>query len=152
MLFSIFLQFISSCLQSPSSIAAFRDRVFNGVVWSMLEVYFFPSEIFELFSGKTHVFGRSFIFHTFVCNHGALNLRLNVVAWPTSVTMSWPARITLKLKTSGLDVSVLVWQISNCFDLIFFFNFFHFFPSGCKVRRQFLHLGAMSFTGLFGRG
>ena len=49
---------------------------------------FFGLKFSNCFPVKTHVFGRSFIFCTFVCNHGALNLRLHVVALPASVTMS----------------------------------------------------------------
>ena len=55
--FSWFLQFISSWLQGPSSIVAFRGHVCDGVVWSELEVYFifFSSEIFKRFFRETPV-------------------------------------------------------------------------------------------------
>ena len=48
----------------------------------------FWSEIVKWLLGATHVFGRNFTFCTFVCNHGALNLCVHVVALPASVTMS----------------------------------------------------------------
>ena len=58
-----------------------------------------------------------------VCNHGALNLCLHVVALPASLAMSWPAEITQKLNRSGLENLVLVLQSSNSFLLNAFFNF-----------------------------
>ena len=39
------------------------------------------------------ILGRSFTFCTFECNHGALNLRLQVLALPASVTMARPTKL-----------------------------------------------------------
>ena len=121
--FSSFVEFNSSWLQGPSSFVVIRGRAFHGVIWSKLEMYFFPLNSLNCFPVKTNVFGRSFNLCTFVCNHGALNLRLHVVALPASVTMSWPAETTLKLNRSGPDFLVLVLQSSNSFNLNAFFNF-----------------------------
>ena len=63
--FSIFLLFISSWLQGPPWIVAFRGRVFHWVVWSRLEVFFFRLKSSIFFPVRTHVFGRSFIFCNF---------------------------------------------------------------------------------------
>ena len=52
-----------------------------------------------------------------VCKEGALKLRLHVVALLASVTMSWPAKTTLKLNTSALDFLALVLQSSNSLDM-----------------------------------
>ena len=62
----------------------------NGVVWSRLKVFFmfFRLKSSNGFHVETHVFERFFIFCTFVRNHGALILRMHVVAMPASVTMS----------------------------------------------------------------
>ena len=79
------------------------------------------------FPVKTLVFERYFLFCTFVCNHWDLKLRLHLVAVPASVTLSWLAKTTKKLNTSGVDSLVLVLQKSNNFNLNAFFNF----PSVC---------------------
>ena len=72
----------------------FRSEASNG----------FPvkSVFSENFSVKL-IFGRSFIFCTFVCNHGVLNLRLQVLALPASVTMAQPTKTSQKLKIYRLD-------------------------------------------------
>ena len=70
-------------------------------------------------------------FVLFVWNHGALNLRLHVVALPASVTMSWPAKTTKKveqvrtwlLNSSLAKFLILVLQSSNSLNLNAFFNF-----------------------------
>ena len=59
-----FLQFllflISSCLQGPSLIVAFKGRVFFGFVWRRLEVYCVCRLQFSNgFPIETHVFGKS---------------------------------------------------------------------------------------------
>ena len=83
--FSIFLLFISSWLQGPSSIVALRGRVFQGVDWSGLQV-FFSFEIFKQFLRETHF--RKFLHFLYFCfNYGALNLHLHMVALSESVTM-----------------------------------------------------------------
>ena len=75
--------------------------------------------------------GPSFFVHS-VCNHGALKLRLHVVALPASLVLSWLAEITLKLNRSGLDFLVLDLQSSNSFILNDFFHFcFCLFPPAC---------------------
>ena len=56
------------------------------------------------FSVKTHVFERSFIFYTFVCKHGALHLRLQVLALSASVTMARPTNSSQKLNIYCLDL------------------------------------------------
>ena len=38
--FSTILQYLSSWFQNPLSNGAFEGRLFHGVVWSRLEVYF----------------------------------------------------------------------------------------------------------------
>ena len=65
---SILPQLTSFRLQGPSSVPAFRGHVFHGVVWLKLEMFFVfaSSEIFKLFSDKTHVFERYFIFCIFL--------------------------------------------------------------------------------------
>ena len=50
------------------------------------------------------IFGRCFIFCTFVCNHGALNLRLQVLALPAAVTMARPTKTSQKLNIYRLDL------------------------------------------------
>ena len=85
--FSFFLQFISSWFQVPSSIVAVKGRVFHGIVWSRLEVYIILSEIFKLFIRESHFRKAIYFFVVFVCNDGALNLHLHVVAQLLSVTM-----------------------------------------------------------------
>ena len=78
---------------------------------------FYRPESSNFFPVKTHVFESPCIFYTFVCKHGALHLRLHVVALPASVTMSWPAKITAKLNMSGLD-----FLVPNSFDVNAFFQ------------------------------
>ena len=90
----------------------------------------------------------SSLFVVFVFNDGALNLRLRVVVLPASVTMSWPAKTTQKLNTSGLDFLVLVLQSSNSFDLNAFFHvLFSLFLTVYKGDYQLLFLGAVCSTG-----
>ena len=61
----------SSWLQGPSPIVAFKGRVFHGVVWSRLEVFFFRLKSSNCFHVETHIFGRSFIFCYFcLCLYG----------------------------------------------------------------------------------
>ena len=68
-------------------------RECHGVVWFRLEKYcFFPSEILKRLSRKTH-FRKALQFCTFVCNHGALKLRPQVLALPALVTMARPKRL-----------------------------------------------------------
>ena len=57
-----------------------------------------------------------------VCNHGALKLRLHVVALPASLATSWPSEITKNVSRSGFDFFVLVLQSSNSFILNASFN------------------------------
>ena len=99
--FSIFLQFISSWLQGPSSIAAFRCRVFHGVVWLRLEVYiiFFSDKIFKRFFREAHF--RSSFFCIFAFNHGALNLRLQALALPELYDISHRRHFTPGHATPG---------------------------------------------------
>ena len=94
------------------------------------------------------IFGRSFIFCTFVCNHGALFLRLHVVALPASVTMSWPAKTTWKLNRSRLGFLVLVLQNSNNFNQCFFQICFSFLLPGYMVH----FVGVMCFLCFVFRG
>ena len=96
--FNIFLPIHK--LQGPSSVVSFNRRVFQGVVWSRLEVYFFHLKSSNRFSVKL-IFGRSFIFCTFVCNHGAFILRLSA-----SVTMERPAKTLQKMNINRLDLRV----------------------------------------------
>ena len=58
-----------------------------------------------------------------VCNHGASKARLHMVALSASLAVSWPAEITWKLNSSGLNFLVLVLQSSNSFILNAFFKF-----------------------------
>ena len=111
--------------------------------------WFFGLKFSKCFPVKTHVFGRAFNFCTFVRNHGALNLRLHVVALPASVTMSWPAETTEKLHRSGLDFLVLVLQISSSFNEWFFQFCFSLFLTGCMVHVQFLPSGSSGSFVLF---
>ena len=132
--FPIFLRFFSSWLQGPSSIVAFRGRVFHGVVWSRLKsVLYFVRNRQTFFPWKSFSEGPP-IFALFVCNDGALILRLHVIAVPASLTLSLPAKTTKKLNMSGLDFSVLVLQRSNSFYLeaIFFSIFLRFRSSWLK--------------------
>ena len=64
--------------------------MFNGVDLSRLKVFliFFRLKSSNGFHVKTHIFESFFIFCTFVRHHGALILRLHVVALPASATMS----------------------------------------------------------------
>ena len=65
--------------------------------------------------------------------------------------MSWPAKTTAKLNTSGLDFLALVLQISNSFDLKAFFQVsFSLILTVYKGNIQLLFLGAVCSTGLFG--
>ena len=66
--------------------------------------------------------GPSFFLRS-VCNHGALKLRLHVVALSSSLAMAWSAEFTKNSNRSGLDFSLLVLQSSNSFILNAFFNF-----------------------------
>ena len=106
--FFAFLQFISSWLQSSSWIVAFRVPVCQGVVWFRLEVYFFRLKSSNGFPVKL-IFGRSF-FCTFVCSHGALILRLQVLALSASVTMARPAKTSQKLNINRLDLRVRIFR------------------------------------------
>ena len=81
--------------------------------------------------------GRSFIF-VFVFSDGVLNLRLHVVALPASVTMSWPAKTTLKLNGSGLGFLDLVLQSSDSFIPNAVFQFWFSFFSVYDVHVQLL--------------
>ena len=74
------------------------------------------------FPDQTPIFGRSFIFCTFVWNDASLNFRLQVVTLPASLTLSWPAKTAKKSNMSGVDFLPLVLQSSNSFDLKAFFK------------------------------
>ena len=74
-----------------------------------------------------------------------------MVALLASVTLSWPAKTTQKLNTSGLDFLALVLQSSNSFDLKAFFQvLFSLILTVNKGSIQMLFLGAVCSTGLFG--
>ena len=59
-----------------------------------VQVLSFWSELFKGFLGETHVFGKTFIFCTFLCNGRALNILRHVVDLSVSLTMSAPAETT----------------------------------------------------------
>ena len=99
--------------------------MFHGVVCSRLKGYLFYIFLLKSSNGffEKLMFskGPSF-FVNFVCNYEALNLRPHVVDLLSSLTMSWPAKITSKLNMSGLDFLVPVLQSSNSFDRNAFFQ------------------------------
>ena len=97
--------------------------MFHGFVWSRVRsVFYFVWCRQTVFPWKSLSEGPPF-FVLFVSNDGVLNLRPHVVAMLSSVTMSWPAKITSKLSMSGLDFSVPVLQSSNHLIWMLFFNF-----------------------------
>ena len=125
MLFSIFIQLISSWLHGSCSVFA------PGVLWFFCFVLHGRSGIFEFFCLKSSNCSSlklilsvdpSFFVRS-VCYNGALELRLHVIALPASLDMSWLAEITKKLKRSWLDFLVLVLQRPNSFILNASFNF-----------------------------
>ena len=59
-----------------------------------LNVLSFWSEIIKRLLGETNVFRRTFIFCTFLCNGGVLDLLRGVVDLSVSLTMSRPAETT----------------------------------------------------------
>ena len=83
--------------------------MFHGVVWSRLDVYFFRLKSSNRFSVNL-IFRRSFNFCTFVCNHGALILRLQVLALPASVRMAPPTKTSQKLNINGLDLRARIFR------------------------------------------
>ena len=83
------------------------------------------------------------IFVLFVRNDGALILSLHMVALPASVIMSYSAKIIKRLKMSGLDFLVLVFQSSNRFDLNYFFQvLFSLIPTVYKGDVNLMALGS----------
>ena len=93
--FFSFVQFISYCLRRPCSIDVFRVLVFLWVFLKGREqcfCSFYRTKSSNCFAVKTHVFKRSFSVNTFVCNHEALNLRLQVLAVPACVTIARPKK------------------------------------------------------------
>ena len=96
MFFFNFSSIFSSWLQGTSSILALRGNVFHGVVWSRLEVcfIFFSSESSNCFPLEPMFSKGTSFFVLFVCNDGALNLHLHLVALPLSMIMSWPTKST----------------------------------------------------------
>ena len=74
-----------------------------------VKVLSFWSDIIKRLLGETHVFGRIFIFELF-CNHGALNLRMQVLGLPASVSMARPAKISRKLSIYGMDLRVRIFR------------------------------------------
>ena len=96
----------------------------QGVVWFRLEVYFSRLKSSNDFSPKL-IFGRSF-FCTFVCNHGALILRLQVLALLVSVTMARQAKTSQKLNFTDwiCDFELFdSYKSSNSFNMNAFLNF-----------------------------
>ena len=124
-IFSFLLQYISSYLRGFKFSFCLSRRVVFFVLFSMprMEFLFF----FRLKSSNSFsvilIFGRSFIFWSFVRNQEPLIFRQHEVALSASVTLSWPTKATKKLNRSGLDFLVLVWQNCNSFNLNAFFNF-----------------------------
>ena len=125
MLLSILLQLISSWLNGSGSIFAFRVLwFFCFVLHKMIGFFgFFDLKFSNCYPLKL-IFseGPSFFVRS-VCYHGALELRLHVIALPASLDMSWSAEITKNLNRSGLDFLVLVLQSSNSYILNASFNF-----------------------------
>ena len=120
---SIFLPFTSSWLQGPSSFVTFEGRLFHGLVWARLEMYFFSVWNLQTVFTLKPIFRKVLLFlFFFACNDGPLNSRLHMVALLAAVTMSWSAKTTWKLNMSGLDSLVPVLHISNSFDLKAFFQ------------------------------
>ena len=96
------------------------------VFWEMennILVLFFVWNLQTIFSLKAMFSECPLFFLLFVCNDGALNLHLQVLALSASVTMSWPTKSTYKLNMSGLDFLALVLQSSKSFDMNAFSSF-----------------------------
>ena len=98
------------------------------------------------------IFGRSFIFCTFVCNHGALNLHLQVLALPASVTMVRPTKTSQKLNIYRLYLLDQVFDSYKSNNVFFRFTFFYFGAISQSlsfldsvVRCGWFHLGRWSF-------
>ena len=74
---------------------SFFNEIIALKILDRLEVFLFFVWILETVFPLIPMFseGPSF-FVSFVCNDGALNLRLRKLALPASVTMSWPAEST----------------------------------------------------------
>ena len=123
-----------------------------GVELCILIIFF--RQIFKRFSRWNPYFRKVLHFFViFVCNYGALNLRLHVVALLASVTMSWPAKTTWKLNTLGLDFLALVWQSSKSFDVnAFFLVLFSLLLILYEGLVQLTHSGSLYSTGLFLKG
>ena len=123
--FSILPQFISSgYLFHVQFLPMWSFGSFVLFAMRRLEFLIFFVGNFETVSRLKLMFweGPSFFVRS-VCNHGALNWRLHVVALSVSMTVSWPAKTTWKLHRSGLDFLVLALESSNSFYLNAFFNF-----------------------------
>ena len=124
-IFSFLLEHISSYLRGFKFSFCLSCPVVFFVLFSMPRMeflFFFRLKSSNSFSVKL-IFGRSFIFWSFVRNQEPLIFRQHEVALSASVTLSWPTKATKKLNRSGLDFLVLVWQSWNSFNLNAFFQF-----------------------------
>ena len=73
------------------------------------------------------LFGRFFLFCTFVCHYGALNLGLQVLALPASVTMARPTKSSQKLDIYRLNSLYRIFRqlyVRQCFFFALLFVFF----------------------------
>ena len=130
----------------------FRCCVFYGVFFNCQECCFcsFSVWTFQSVFLLKPMFSKEPAFSEhFVGNHGAPIFCLQLVALPASATMSLPANITKNLNMLGLNILVLVFQISNSFNLIAF-SFFRQFLSSCFSRRpSIVTFGGRVFHWLF---
>ena len=125
MLFSNLLQLISSWLHGSCSVFAFMVFWFLCFVLQMMTGFFgfLVGKVQTVFPLKL-IFsvGPSFIARS-VCNHGALKLRLHVVALPASLAMSWPGEFTKLEQVRTWLLSSSLAEFQQFYSEWFFFNF-----------------------------
>ena len=83
----------------------------------------FPSGFFKWFSRWNAYFTKVLLFFTLVCNHRALNLRMQVLALPALVTMARPTKTSQRL--NWLDLPDRIFRlllVQQCFSFASFFN------------------------------
>ena len=106
-----------------------RAVCFTGLFCLRYKCIFFRLKSSNRFSVKL-IFGRSFIFCNFVCNHGALILRLQVLVRPASVTMARPAKTSQKLNNNRLVCELNFFDSYKSSNVFFRFTFFY---SGARI-------------------
>ena len=94
LLFSLILTVYKGHIQLLILGAVCSTGLFGQAKSLFFFVFFFVCNLQTVFTLKPIFSEGPSFFVIFVCNYGALNLRLHVVALLASVTMSWPAKTT----------------------------------------------------------